>query len=292
MMLYANFLGHFKNLNSSTMKRLFIVLGVISLTSFSDIKKPTFEISNIKRNFGKIKENFYVSKFEVSNLDYRNFLEDLLNNNKIEIYQNCLPDTLSWKEKLNDTEPFARYYFRYPSYDNYPVVGVSYEAAREYCKWLTEKYNQDSKRKYKKVLVKLLSKEEWTFAANKGDTSKAYTWGSGFIRNNRNQYLCNFKHASYVFDSSTKKYHEIPDIVDESLAHKTIATASINSYFPNSFGLYNMCGNVAEMVEEKGIAKGGSFGVSAYEVRIASEKLYTKPQADIGFRVAIKIVED
>jgi formylglycine-generating enzyme required for sulfatase activity len=272
------------------MIKLFVVLGVIALTSFSGASKPTFEISNLKRNFEKIKENFYVSKFEVSNVEYRNFLADLLNNNKLEIYKNCLPDTACWKEKLNYSEPFVKYYFRYPRYDNYPVVGVSYEAANEYCKWLTEKYNQYSR--YKKVQIKLLSKEEWTFAANKGDASKVYTWGSGFMQNNRKQYLCNFKHASYVFDSLTKKYDEIPDINDESLARKTITTASINSYFPNSFGLYNMCGNVAEMIEEKGIAKGGSFDEYANGVRIASEKSYTRPQADIGFRIAIKITEN
>ncbi len=274
------------------MKKLFFVLGAVTLTSFLEISKSTFEIINLKRNFEKVKENLYVSKFEVSNLEYRSFLSDLLNSTKVEIYKNCLPDTLSWKEKLNFTEPFVKYYFRYPSYDNYPVVGISYEAANEYCKWLSEKYNQYSKKKYKKVQIKLLSKEEWTFAANKGDASKVYTWGSGFMQNNRNQYLCNFKHASYLFDSLTKKYHEITDINEESLAHKTMTTASINSYFPNSFGLYNMCGNVAEMIEEKGIAKGGSFDETAYGVRIASEKSYTKPQADIGFRVAMKIIED
>ena len=69
-------------------------------------------------------------------------------------------------------------------------------------------------------------------------------------------------------------------------------TTTINSFNPSSLGLYNMCGNVAEMIEEKGVAKGGSFNDDAYKVRIASEKLYTKPQADIGFRVAMKIIED
>jgi len=63
-------------------------------------------------------------------------------------------------------------------------------------------------------------------------------------------------------------------------------------FYPNSFGLYNMCGNVAEMIEENGIAKGGSFQDPAYQVRISSEKSYTKPQADIGFRVVIKVLED
>ena len=273
------------------MKKIFFIISLFTLTSFSEVGKHTFEIKTIKNNFLKVKEDLYVSKFEVSNLDYRNFLADILNNNKIEMYKNCLPDTLSWKHKLKYTEPLVVYYFRYPSYDNYPVVGVNYESAIEYCKWLTEKYNQDTKKKYKKVLFKLLNKDEWTFAANKGDTSKVYTWGRGFMQNNRKQYLCNYKHTSFIFDSLTKKYNEIPEINQASLSQKTNITASINSYYPNSFGLYNMCGNVAEMIEEKGIAKGGSFDDPAYKVRIESEKLFIKPQADIGFRVAMKIID-
>lgn len=250
------------------------------------------QIPNIKHNFVKIKDDLYVSKYEVSNLDYRNFLADLWNNNKIELYRNCLPDTLAWKDKLKNTAPFVEFYFRQPSYDNYPVVGIRYESAIEYCNWLTEKYNSDKKKKHKKVLFKLLNKEDWTFAANKGEASRVYTWGSGFMQNNRKQYLCNYKHTFYVFDSLTKKYNETPDTNQTSLNEKTIITATIKSFYPNSFGLYNMCGNVAEMIEEKGLAKGGSFDDGAYNVRIASEKHYTKPQADIGFRVAMKIIEN
>ena len=46
------------------------------------------------------------------------------------------------------------------------------------------------------------------------------------------------------------------------------------------------------MIQEKGIAKGGGYNDPAYEVRISSEKTYTKPQADIGFRVAMQVVEE
>jgi hypothetical protein len=45
-------------------------------------------------------------------------------------------------------------------------------------------------------------------------------------------------------------------------------------------------------VEEPGIAKGGSFQDPAYQVRISSEKSYTQSQADIGFRVVMKVIED
>ena len=145
------------------MKKLFFIFSVFTLTSFSEIKKHAFEIKSTKTNFVKVKEALYVSKFEVSNLDYRNFLADILNNNRIEVYKNCLPDTMVWKDQLNSAKPFVEFYFRYPSYDNYPVVGISYESAIEYCKWLTEKYNSEPKKKFRKLLFKLLSKGRMDF---------------------------------------------------------------------------------------------------------------------------------
>jgi formylglycine-generating enzyme required for sulfatase activity len=268
------------------MKKIVFVFLVFVLSSFSKKKDEFFDIKDFKKEYAKINEDLYVSKYEVSNMQYRKFLSDLMNSNQSSIYQICLPDTLCWRNPSNYNEPFTQYYFRHGSYDNYPVVGISHEAANQYCTWLTQKYNQDPKRKFQKVSFKLLTKEEWIFAARDSDTSKVYTWGTGFIQNNRKQFLCNFKHTSFIYDSTTKKLNEVPNSDNHSFI-----TVPVKSYYPNSFGLYNMCGNVAEMTSENGIAKGGSYLEPAYNVRIASEKNYAKPQADIGFRVAMKIIE-
>lgn len=277
------------------MKELFFIFFVIIATSFTNKNEPNFEINGFKKNFSKIKTDLFVCKYEVSNVEYRSFLSDLKNSNQDETYQSCLPDTLCWKDKLNvtkNTEPFVAYYFRSSSYDNYPVVGVSYESALKYCDWLTENYNKSQRRKFKKVFFKLLTKDEWTFSANKGDGSKVYTWGSGYIQNNRKQDLCNYRRIDYKYDSATKKYQEIEKTDIQKSLERNKITTSVNTYYPNSFGLYNMCGNVAEMIEEKGIAKGGSYNDPAYKVTISSEVKFTKPQADIGFRVAMKIIEE
>ncbi len=268
------------------MKKILFIFLVIGLTSFSLDKDESYDSIDLKKEYAKIKDDLYVSKYEVSNLQYRNFLFELLTANQMAIYQICLPDTLCWRNESNYNEPFVQYYFRHKGYDNYPVVGISYEASNKYCNWLTQNYNQDPKRKFKKVSFKLLSKEEWIYAANDADTSKVYTWGTGFIQNNRHQYLCNFKHSSFIIDSATKKMKEVV-----SSDNQSFITVPVKSYYPNSFGLYNMCGNVAEMISENGVAKGGSYLEPAYNVRIASEKNYTKPQADIGFRVAMKVIE-
>ena len=62
-------------------------------------------------------------------------------------------------------------------------------------------------------------------------------------------------------------------------------TYMAKGHYPNEFGLYNVCGNVAEMVDERGIAYGGSFLDPGYDIRIDSETHYDAPSPKVGFRV-------
>jgi hypothetical protein len=52
-----------------------------------------------------------------------------------------------------------------------------------------------------------------------------------------------------------------------------------------------MSGNVAEMVIEKGLAKGGGFRDPGYDIRIASKKTYSSSSDDIGFRIVMDVVD-
>ena len=62
-------------------------------------------------------------------------------------------------------------------------------------------------------------------------------------------------------------------------------TVPVKTYYRNAYGLYNMCGNAAEMVAERGIAFGGSFLDPGYDIRIDSETRYNAPSPKVGFRV-------
>jgi len=59
-----------------------------------------------------------------------------------EVYRQALPDSLVWREELAYNEPLVRTYFRHPSYDDYPVVGVNYDQATEYAKWRSDRVNE------------------------------------------------------------------------------------------------------------------------------------------------------
>jgi formylglycine-generating enzyme required for sulfatase activity len=58
------------------------------------------------------------------------------------IYKKALPDTLCWRDPLSYREKFVEYYFRYPAYRDYPVVGVSWIQANDFCKWRTDRVNE------------------------------------------------------------------------------------------------------------------------------------------------------
>ncbi len=58
------------------------------------------------------------------------------------IYKKALPDTLVWREKLAYNEPYVEYYLRHPSYRDYPVVGVNWLQANNFCAWRTDRVNE------------------------------------------------------------------------------------------------------------------------------------------------------
>ena len=89
--------------------------------------------------------SFYMDETEVANLDYKEYLywiKRVFGESYPEVYLNALPDTLVWREELAYNEPFVETYFRHPSYNDYPVVGVNWIQANEYCKWRTDRVNE------------------------------------------------------------------------------------------------------------------------------------------------------
>ncbi len=89
--------------------------------------------------------SFYLDQTEVRNFDYLEYIYWLTRVFKIDyprIVQKALPDTLVWREKLAYNEPMVDYYLRHPAYRDYPVVGVNWLQARDYCNWRTDRVNE------------------------------------------------------------------------------------------------------------------------------------------------------
>jgi formylglycine-generating enzyme required for sulfatase activity len=146
---------------------------------------------------------------------------------------NVYPDTLCWIRDFTYSynEPMATMYFWHPSYDNYPVVGVTWKQAQAFCVWRTQLLNQAlvGAGDYFVQDYRLPFETEWEFAARGTLENSMYPWGGVYTRNRDGCCLANFKplRGNYAYDGG-------------------VSTVSVGSYEPNEIGLYDMAGNVAE----------------------------------------------
>jgi len=153
---------------------------------------------------------------------------DFLNTYIVNIY----PDTTVW---INDfanayTEQYARYYFSSPIYDDYPVVGVSWEQANAFCWWRTDYLKQSyGMRGIQVEPFRLPTEAEWEYAARAGNNEQSYSWKTDVERTQKGCFNGNFKPGDGNY--SQDGY---------------IITSPVGAYSSNDFGLYDMSGNVAE----------------------------------------------
>ena len=101
-----------------------------------------FSHDNIKRRVTVA--SFYIDETEVSNADWLEYLHWIAQNYPQDgkLYYDALPDTLVWRNPLSYNEPYVNYYLRHPSFQDYPVVGVTWDQANGYCQWRTDRVNE------------------------------------------------------------------------------------------------------------------------------------------------------
>jgi sulfatase modifying factor 1 len=179
----------------------------------------------------------------------------------------------------------------YPQNAKHPVTCVNWNDAQAYAKWLSHKTGK----KYR-----LPTEAEWEYSA-RGNTSTARYWG-----NNPDE-ACGY--ANVADQTAQAQIEGATSWSVHNCSDGFSYTAPVGSFKANTFGLYDMLGNVWEWTEDsyhdsykgaptdgsswlgngaKHVLRGGSWNNSARDVR-AAVRCSNKPGLDFsifGFRVA------
>jgi len=255
--------------NDGTMVRLPDGSFIMGLTD-----EDPLDIQNAGRKKVTV-SSFYVDRFEVTNKDYRDFISDLSGDDR----EARLPDSSAWDEAASRAN--WKTYFYGSERSDYPVVAVTWEDAREYCKW-------EGKR--------LPTEAEWEYAARAGRVGGVYPWAGFSPRDPQGRYLANFNPGR-----------------QGQAADGYAFTAPVGSYPPNRWGLHDVAGNVAEWVqdaytpsysalsgldpvykdqeESRRVVRGGSWASNAFQIGVGVRNYQEKSNASarIGFRCAADI---
>ena len=153
---------------------------------------------------------------------------DFLNTYIINIY----PDTTAWINDFDNAynEPYTRLYFSHAGYNNYPVVGVSWEQANAFSNWRTEFLKRSLGKEGVYIEpYRLPTEAEWEYAARAGNSESSYPWEETLPYDERGCFYANFKpmDGDFVRDGH-------------------VITSPVGTFKPNDFGLYDMAGNVSE----------------------------------------------
>lgn len=85
--------------------------------------------------------SFYMDETEITNINWLEY-EHYIRIDSEEVYwQNNLPDTTVWSRDLAFNDPYVSHYYRYPGFRFFPVVGINWRQAVNYCAWRTEVVN-------------------------------------------------------------------------------------------------------------------------------------------------------
>ena len=175
----------------------------------------------------RITKPFYLSKHEVTVGQFKEFVADTGYRTEAETDGRGGDGFDVLTNKFEQDDP--KYSWRSPGFpqtDDHPVVNVSWNDARAFCRWLSRR---------ERKTYGLPSEAQWEYACRAGTVTR-------FSCGNDAEDLTV---VGNVYDASAKA--RMPDLAQTISTYDGYAfTAPVGRFQPNAFGLYDMHGNVAE----------------------------------------------
>lgn len=286
-------------------------------------RKTEIPVKEIDHSMKPVRKPLYASATEVTNESYYRFLSYLRNHGYDRQYEEARIDLKKFDEvALSAMKSYFRLSYSKKSdketFNDYPVINISHEAAILYCDWLTQQYNQQEKRKFKKVRFRLPTLQEWQIAAlgypdfQSWELSKNTIQADFPVKGKRKEWENNsyslseysilypwYRHDFTYRNSITNQFGcYLANVLDSPGKCPAVTgdgftmTSPVGSYFANGMQLYDMVGNVAEMIDEKGIAAGGSWAHTPEASAITSTSQYNGADVKVGFRVFMEVIEE
>jgi hypothetical protein len=281
----------------------------------NEIQKLVFEsTSNLSYSYGLIpgaggggynnrswQKSFHLKSTEVTVREYTLFLNDLIVKGKKDEYEKAKPkvEEVFGSNMSKEDKKFFENYFTSATYKNYPMVFITPEAAMLYCNWLQELIIENTQGKFQQIEVRLPYETEWERAATGGKKNAEYGTEKGklprrklpdvnYKESQKNRFNFLNSDADEVEGTDEKKNEK----ENEALNY---FTCNVRKYDPNGYGLYNMSGNVSEMVvDKKGrvMTKGGNWNSAKEFLKIKDPDFIEFPMGAeaspyIGFRPVI-----
>ncbi len=294
------------------MKNLILILFVdIVAVGFS--QKNTVKYYELETPPGTIKidSNLFIDKTEITNFSYLEFMywtKRVFGANSKK-YVEILPDTLVWRNKTTEYEPFVENYLYSPWYRDYPVVGISQKQARLFNKWRSDrvyelllvkygviefKEEQDSNNYF--TIENYLNGKYFNYIANKEYTicpsyslpnKREWLMGMNYFAKNNKIKKCSKAYCPLNFNKGDTmeinyNFKESPNEKFEPLkSTRCIKNIDLGTHF---------YGNVSEWLKEENFIIGGSWKDST-KIHFNEPIENNKATEYIGFRSVCKWVE-
>lgn len=291
------------------MRILTFIISLICVLAFAQdkISKETLKIISKypPPNGILLEKNLYMDETEIANIHYLEYLFRLKTDSSELVYNQALPynHDLTWPLIPKDSFNIIKFYqedryLRYPGFRYFPVVGITKQQAIHYANWRSEivtKTMNEKLTKEKKLFrinykFRLPTEDEWETAAYGTLNSNLFPFGIQFTRVPTDKFwLKRFEQGEVVPDTALYLQFNSLEAPTEKRKRKFKTTEYVYAYRSNTFGFYNMIGNVAEMVADSNYTKGGSWVNSKEDCEIQDRIFYSCPTEWIGFRCICEV---